>query len=107
MLPRERRVTQTSEIMAVFKRGRRFSIGPVVCSHLAKPGSMSRATVIVSKKVSKLAVTRNLLKRRARAVLERDSWAAGALVVQLHPSAKDESFAELQAQLKTCLRRLR
>lgn len=107
MFPRDRRIRTTADIIAALRKGQKFSSGPVSCYFLSKPGSLSRATVIVDTKVSKLATQRNLLKRQARAILADAPLPAGDLVVRLYAGSQNLSFPSLQAHLQRCLSRLR
>lgn len=106
MFPRSQRIRKTHDLLAVLRRGRRVKSGVVTCSFLSKPATLSRITVIVDTKVSKLAVTRNLLKRRVRMILKESDLPAGDLVVRLWRGAADLSFGQLRAEVEQCLKRL-
>ncbi|MBI2054697.1 MAG: ribonuclease P protein component [Candidatus Sungbacteria bacterium] len=63
-LPKSERLTKTRDIERVFKRSQRDE-GEFVIIRLHKKSTFpGRATVIVSKAVSKRAVLRNILRRR-------------------------------------------
>ncbi|MEI7497996.1 MAG: ribonuclease P protein component [Candidatus Falkowbacteria bacterium] len=68
-----------------------------------------RFGIIVSNKVSKLAVERNKLKRRTRALLHRFFRASSLkfdLVVIVLPKAKNATFQEFSLSLQQHLRKL-
>ena|SRR3989344_8721866 len=70
MFPRERRVT--SKIFHKILKGRRFNVAHVSLSLSSLLSSeQNRFSFVVSKKVSKSAVKRNLLRRRSTAVVEK------------------------------------
>lgn len=106
MFARPNRLQKGQDILAVLRRGTRASCGLVCCSFLKKPGSLKKATVIVSTKVSKKSTVRNLCKRRARAVIKELGWPEGDLVIQLRPGAAELAFPELKNQIEQCLKRL-
>ena len=61
---------------------------------------------VVSKKVSKLAVERNLIKRRSRAIinLNKDNIKSGFICVMMFkPEVKDLSFGQLVDEIKSVL----
>lgn len=60
-------------------------------------------TVVVSKKVARLSVTRHLIKRRVLALLRAAPHKPAALLVLLKPSAVALSYAELRVDLYNLL----
>jgi ribonuclease P protein component len=106
VLPRSRRIRATTDILAVLRRGQRSAAPLLTCSYLAKPGTLSRATVIVDTKVSKKAVVRNLCKRRIRAILENTQLPGGDIIVRVRPGFQNLTFQEVKQQLEQCLKRL-
>ena len=67
------------------------------------PGEHTKASVTVSKKVAAKASERNLIKRRARALLSPQvKELKASLVLMLHakPAAKDASFDELKRDIR-------
>ena len=91
--------------MQVLRRGRKSRGEFVTCSYFAKPGTLSRVTVIVSKKVSKLAHERNRLKRQMRAAARLSRLPVGDMVIQMTLTAKTRGYVEITQQLQQCLRR--
>jgi ribonuclease P protein component len=67
-------------------------------------GGHTAATVIVDKKVSKLAIVRNLIKRRIRAILRQQGLPEGHLVVRAYQGAASLSHEQISKHLQVCLR---
>ncbi|MDP1709518.1 MAG: ribonuclease P protein component [Candidatus Komeilibacteria bacterium] len=72
MLPSQHRLNKRQDIERVFKRGRTFYANNLGLRFGPMDLAKSRFTVVVSLKVSKKAVARNLLKRRLREIIRRD-----------------------------------
>jgi ribonuclease P protein component len=70
MLFKKYRLTKRNDFQAVFKKGRK-SFGNFFSIRYKENGlDYSRIAVVVSAKVSKRAITRNLIKRRVRVVVK-------------------------------------
>ena len=73
MLPRRQRLSESSAVLATVRRGEYFNTPDLRIVALTptntRGGTKGRWTVVVSKKISKRAVVRNRLKRRAREAL--------------------------------------
>jgi ribonuclease P protein component len=69
MLPRKHRLTTEKDIMRVLKTGRAVLTNLLILKALKNNLGYMRAAVVVSTKVDKSAVKRNLVKRRIRSVL--------------------------------------
>jgi ribonuclease P protein component len=66
MLPREHRLTAERDFSRIFSKGRSF-FGPGLMMRMARgAGGPTRFGFVVSTKVSKRAVKRNVIKRRMR-----------------------------------------
>lgn len=110
MLPAAHRLTDGDLFRRVSRRGRRAAATTVVVHVLpADPESprASRVGFVVSKAVGN-AVVRNRVRRRLRhaAAEQASSWASGELVVvRALPAAATASYADLGADLASCLRR--
>lgn len=103
MFPRQNRLAESQRVIAVVRhgsslQGRHWRIVALrpreVGSFSAQPG---RCTVVVSKKIAKMAHTRNRIKRRVREAMAAsgiptDSW----IVVFPRPSANEAPFLELK-----------
>jgi len=72
MLKAPNRLTKDRDIEAVYKRGRSFYMGDLALRLAPNKLPAARLAVIVSLKVSKKAVKRNLLKRRLREIIRRE-----------------------------------
>ncbi|MBI5162165.1 MAG: ribonuclease P protein component [Micrococcales bacterium] len=106
MLSRGNRVTTADEFRAVVRRGRRVSTCAGVYYFLpADALAPARFGFIVSRAVGS-AVTRNLLRRRLRAVARElvDSGMLGRdIVIRPLPAAPRLSFGELRADVVSAL----
>jgi ribonuclease P protein component len=102
VFPRANRLRRSHEILTVFRRGNRTSQGPLTC--YLTPGSGSQVAVIVDKKVSKLAVERNKVKRLVRAALREIGLPEGKIVVRAYAGSTDLSYDQIRANLSSCLR---
>lgn len=71
MLPVKNRLKYDKDFKLVFKKGRSFFDGILGVKILQNQGDFSRFGIIVSSKVSKLSVERNLIKRRIRFFLQK------------------------------------
>ncbi len=69
MLSREKRLRRERDITRVYHKGRYGGGSNIQVKALATGYPASRAAIVVSKKVSKQAVTRNRIKRRLAAQL--------------------------------------
>jgi ribonuclease P protein component len=99
MLPRSNRIPK--KLFPGTSSGKVFSNNAFTLKFLAKNGSNEefRAGVVVSKKVAKTAVKRNLLRRRVYAVIrgEKAKIPKGArIIIYAKSGATDLSFAELK-----------
>ncbi len=101
MLPRQHRLNKRLDIERVFKRGRSVFVGNLGLRLAPNNLKSSRFTVVVSLKVSKKAVERNLLKRRLREIVRQEitPTAKGGFdgLVLTQKPLLELSFAELRA----------
>ncbi len=70
MLKTEQRLRKKKDIDAVYQSGRKGYTSFIRIVFLPTQNPESRFAVVVSNKVSKLAVDRNLIKRRIRSVVQ-------------------------------------
>ncbi len=70
MLKRTHRLRKNSDFQRLYKTGRRFATPNLAIYYLPSHMDYSQVGFVVSKKVSKSAVVRNSLRRRASAVTE-------------------------------------
>jgi ribonuclease P protein component len=70
MLPKQYRLTKNRDIRRVMQKGRKLSVPDVRLQYLiGNKLNHPRITVLVSTKINKSAVKRNLLKRRIKSLL--------------------------------------
>ncbi|MFH0831054.1 MAG: ribonuclease P protein component [Parcubacteria group bacterium] len=103
MLKRSERLARARDIEAVQRSGQTKRNAFFVVRYLIRPRSkLSRATVIVSKRVSKQAVVRNRLKRQVRALLSsplRSQRVPMDVTVTIRSVALGKTSRELQKAL--------
>ena len=73
MLPAKNRLTKDREFNSIFKEGRSFYSGSLGLKYLKNNLGFNRFGILVGVKVSKLAVKRNLYKRRLRAIINQEN----------------------------------
>lgn len=110
MLPRPARLGDDHSIQMVLRRGRvgRGTFVTIKATILFAT-SARRGTVVVSKKVSKKATDRNVIKRRLRPLLQRSlpQFPAGVgVVVLVQPVAKTATAAALRDDFASALAKL-
>ena len=74
---------------------------------LVAPASSPKSTCVVSKKVAALASERNLIKRRARAVLSGEMKSMRPFLVIMHAKreARGAKFSELRLDIRAILKK--
>ncbi|RFA17229.1 ribonuclease P protein component [Subtercola boreus] len=101
MLAKTARVTTADEYRAAVRRGARFS-GPNTVTYIRRDGgSPARFGFIVSKAVG-VAVTRNRVRRRLKAVcysLQSTVEPGIEIVIRALPGAATSSFASLEREV--------
>lgn len=93
----------------VFTGGRSTHSTTFTLKKIVKPNSLTLFSVVVSAKVAKKAVKRNLIKRRIRAALVelKSSIQPGSVIIVFtKPSIVSMSYTEIKKQLDTSLRSL-
>ena len=104
------RLKKRSDFVRTQKQGRKWIAKSFIVEVIENNENQLRVGFTVSKRVSKLAVTRNLLKRHlrhaAREVLESYAHHSIDLVLIARQSTKDQDFKTLQKDLHWCLRKL-
>lgn len=66
---------------------------------------LSRPVIVISKKVSKKATGRNLLRRRIRAIVRPFAAENSSFFIIAKPGALDLSFKELQNEIESQIRK--
>ena len=72
MLPKENRLNRDKDFKNVFEKGRSFYTKIIGIKIIPNSLDNSRFGIIVGKKISKKAVTRNRIKRQIRACLQKE-----------------------------------
>jgi ribonuclease P protein component len=109
MLAKEFRLRKASEITRVYKQGAYGSASGVLSVKAASSGrSLSRAVVVVGKKVSKRAVVRNRIRRRLVGILFSE-WTTVRtgydIVISVHSDVSELPIDALKRHLMTALSR--
>lgn len=109
MPPRQNRITRGDDYRRISRAGRR--VGGAVCTThavLRSSGEPARFGFIISRAVGN-AVTRNLVRRRMKTVVERRLHAGISgwdIVFRASPAAGRATFDELQAEMTRALDRV-
>lgn len=109
MLPAPNRLKKAHEIARVYKRGRYGSATSTFSLKAAPSGRpVTRAVVVVGKKVDKRAVVRNRIRRRLLGALQA-LWTTVPdgydIVISVRSDISHQAAAELQTLLAESLRR--
>lgn len=107
MLPKTARLSRTS-FTAAFAAGRRFH-SPIGTA-IFVPGPTFHGAVVVSKKVSKKAVTRNRLRRQVYGQLStelKQKDVVGTVIVLLKPAAAQETDRARIVAIKQLIEQVR
>jgi len=109
MLPRKHRLTADKDVTRALRHGRAVFTNLLTVKALGNEGEGVRTAVVVSTKVHKRAVKRNLIKRRIRELLRviiPKILANVDMVVMAQPEAVGRSQADLGAALEYCFKKL-
>lgn len=109
MPARQHRITRGDDYRRVSRAGRR--VGGAICTthavlHVGEDSA--RFGFIISRAVGN-AVTRNLVRRRMKTVVERrlhEGFRGGDVVFRAHPAAAEASFSRLEADMNRALDRV-
>lgn len=108
MFAQKHRLTKTKEIDQVFKKSRSVFLNNLGIKVLVNKLGYLRLSVLVSTKVSKKAVERNLLKRRIKAVLKKhldENKTSVDMIVLTKPENKQLDFSELEKTITQILKK--
>lgn len=104
MLKKEQRVSRV-DFLSFLKTGKRFH-----STHLTliySPSPTFHGSVVVSKKVSKLAVTRNALRRRIYAQMQQlKDTSPGIYIVMVKPGFERETRLQALQEIKALIGRM-
>jgi ribonuclease P protein component len=110
MLPAKFRLTRDKDFDLIFKKGRKSASGCFRIAFLGNNLSNSRFGVVVSNKVSKKAVKRNLLKRQIRGIIASNLAKFSQnndIIISLLPICLDKSYDVLANNLLALLKKNR
>jgi len=103
MLPKENRLKKEKEFETVFKGGRTVRGNDIFLKYLANGTDKTKVGFVVSKKVSKLAVRRNKIKRRMREIvrLRKKEIKEGLSIIFIAlPSINDKSHEDIKKDIE-------
>jgi len=109
MFSQSHRLTKTKDIERVFKQGRAYYHELLGIKALKNGLDKSRFTVIISLKVSKKAIQRNLLKRQIRSILKTEAFKLQPgfdVAVVCLPTSAGQDFTAINQAVITCLTKL-
>jgi ribonuclease P protein component len=72
MFARQNRLRKNTDIIRVYRRGKKISTQHLVLNYFSNPRTSLRVAVVASKKLDKRATVRNRAKRRVREVLKNE-----------------------------------
>ncbi|MDD4531726.1 MAG: ribonuclease P protein component [Candidatus Pacebacteria bacterium] len=104
MLPKENRLKKEKEFEAVFKGGRTIRGNNIFLRYLANGTDKTKVGFVVSKKVSKLAVKRNRIKRRMREIVrlkKKDIKEGLSVIFVALPSSGDAGYEEIKRDIES------
>ncbi|XOU94244.1 MAG: ribonuclease P protein component [Candidatus Kerfeldbacteria bacterium] len=110
MLPKERRIVKLSEWNKLHKRGIGAHSAEIVLKYIKNNTKITRFGFIVSTKISKKAVDRNLIKRRMRDVIEKklSNIKEGYDVILIAKvKIKSNNYSEIEQMINQLLRKER
>lgn len=106
VLPARNRIRRPEDFKRIFRSGRKAGSQTLVVHADLDTAHAPRVGFIVSKAVGN-AVTRNLVKRRLRAIsAELIDQLKGDYVIRAHPKAAHSDYAELKDSVQTALQRI-
>jgi len=109
MLKKENRITKDKEFDQIFKTGQSFYTRVLGFKVIKTDTEISRFGILLGTKVSKKAVTRNLLKRRIREIIQSNlnNLKPGFdLVIMVLPASLNLEFKDMEEALELGFRRL-
>lgn len=110
MLPKQNRLLKNSDFARVIRQGRAAAGGNFLLKYAKTDNHRPRFGFVISTKVSKKAVERNLLKRRMREIVKSRVATGGDgrdFVFIARKSALSLTFPELKSEVMNLLSRTR
>jgi len=105
-----KRITKDKDFSRVFKEGKASYNKLIGIKALANHLEQLRIGIIVSNKVSRKAVERNLLKRQVREIMQREAERVKKghdLVIIVLPEARKRNYQELTVSIRESLASLK
>ncbi|MFO0955462.1 MAG: ribonuclease P protein component [Candidatus Saccharibacteria bacterium] len=109
MLARQHRLRKNSDILRLYKKGRRAHTQHLLGYSLATHLPVSRAVVVISKKVDKRAVVRNRCRRRVSESLrlELPKLATGFdILITIKTDIREQSAVNLKQEISQLITKL-
>lgn len=110
MLAKNNRLKKNKEFDLVFKEGKTVYGGILGIKIRKNTLEINRFGVLLSTKVSKLAVVRNLYKRRIKDILRQEESKIKTgydCVVIVLPAIINKNYQEIEAEIKTAFTKLK
>ncbi|MDD4662033.1 MAG: ribonuclease P protein component [Candidatus Pacebacteria bacterium] len=106
MLKKENRLTKKKDFDRVYKKGRGLKADSLFLKIAENPNNPTRFGIVVSKKVSKMAVTRNKIKRTVREIIRNTDFNTGFdIIIVVYPSIKTKSFIEIKEEINNLFKK--
>jgi len=109
MLPKKNRINNRQLIQKLFQKGKTYKNGCFIFRYLFSEDNVSQFVTIISKKISKKAVSRNRLRRQIHEALRKQHLILDKPVVSaiiLKASACDKSFQSLDSDIQDFINHL-
>lgn len=110
MLPKENRINTDKDIKRLIQKGKAFFLAEFTIKYLKNNKDIWRFAFVVSTKVDKAAVTRNLIKRRMRVVAAtycQKETSGYDFVIIARKKAAELDYKELKKQLDFALSKIK
>lgn len=102
MLKKIYRITKDKEFQAIYRRGRYQSTALFSIHYLPSKRNLTRFGIVISKKITKKATERNLLKRRVREIareLQPKIIGKYDIVISIKKPVLEKDFNELRKSI--------
>lgn len=100
MLKKENRLTKKKDFDEVYKKGRGLKADSLFLKIFDNQGNPTKFGIVISKKVSKKAVTRNKIKRVIREIIKNIDFKEGfKIIIIVYPSIKEKGFNGIKEEI--------
>ncbi|MFA6392074.1 MAG: ribonuclease P protein component [Patescibacteria group bacterium] len=111
MLPKQYRLTNEGDYKKIYEKRKSIFLPSLSLRYLQKKEKVnSRFGFVISKKIYKNSVDRNLLKRRMRAIIKKqlpNIFSGYDFIISARPGVKNKSFKEIEADIEKLFRKSR